>query len=233
MNTQFEVNSNFILRAILTISIFLSITVFFVYRPFSWPFGSEAIGCWFSVILISIGVTYLWKRRDTIINKSQRRNVSFGLCLGLLWTIEISINNFLRPGLPSRDIIDNLFWAVIVLLIIIAAARDTYQSDKIINGVKSGFWTSLASGAVASLTALLIIVFGMKYVLLDPLNQKEWSDIEATVNSPGMAVYFAYETFAGAIMHLFILGAVLGLVLGFLGGLSGKLLRTFKKQLPI
>ena len=46
----------------------------------------------------------------------------------------------------------------------------------------------------------------------------------------GMNVYFAYQTFAGGIMHLVILGAIMGLLLGIIGGFTGRTLHYFKKQ---
>jgi hypothetical protein len=60
-------------------------------------------------------------------------------------------------------------------------------------------------------------------------NQKEWSNLKASPNSPGIDVYFAYQTFAGAIMHLVILGAIMGLFLGSIGGATDKTLRIIKK----
>jgi len=213
--------SNRILSLSLLLSIILVISVYFLYRPNSWPAGPEALGCLSSVILMTAGLMILWIFRDKIINDLQKRNVALGLAFGLLWTIEISINNLIRPGLPLRDNIDNIFWATIAILILIAAIRDAYQTNKFLNGMKSGFWTGVASGAIACLSTLIIIVFGMKYILMDPLNIKEWNDIKATENSPGMNVYFAYQSFAGAIMHLFILGALMGLFLGIIGGFIG------------
>jgi len=67
----------------------------------------------------------------------------------------------------------------------------------------------------------------MKYILMDPLNLKEWTDIKATENSPGIDVFFAYQTVAGAIMHLFILGALMGLFLGIIGGILGLTLNNW------
>jgi hypothetical protein len=70
----------------------------------------------------------------------------------------------------------------------------------------------------------------MKLILLDPLNIKEWSDVKMTIKTPGMDVYFAYQTLAGAIMHLFILGALLGLLLGAIGGILGRILSILKSK---
>ena len=213
----------------MVLSIILAIATYFRYRPYSWPTGLEALGCLVSIILMATALIILWILRDKIINDLQRRNVALGLCFGLLWTIEISINNLVRPELPLRDNIDNTFWAIIALLILITAIRDAYQANKFLYGIKSGFWSGLTSGAIACLTALIFVVFGMKYLLMDPVNIKEWTDIKATENSPGMDVYFAYQTFAGAIMHLFILGAIMGSLLGIIGGFIGRTLHLIKK----
>lgn len=225
----YNLKSNNILRITIILCILLVIFTYFRYRPYFWPVGKEALGCLVSIILLSAIAFLLWKRKNKFINDFQKRNVAVGLCFGFLWTIEISINNFIRPGLPLRDNIDNSFFAIIALLIFIIAIRDAYQTNKYLAGVMSGFWCGLSSGAVACLTALLLIVFGMKYILLDPLNLKEWNDLKASANSPGIDVYFAYQTFAGAIMHLVILGAIMGLFLGSIGGAIGKTLRIIKK----
>ena len=218
----FKKSCNLILRVVLILCLILGISVFLLYRPYSWPMGSESAGSLISVFLISFLTIILWMLRKRIVNERQKKNVMTGLCIGLLWTIEIYVNNFIRPGLPLRDIIDNLFWGVIELLILISAVYDVHKSDKFIDGLKAGFWSGLASGAIACLSALLVIVFGMKFVLLDPLNIKEWTDMKTASHSPGMDVYFAYQTFAGAVGHLFILGIILGLIVGSLGGLLGK-----------
>jgi hypothetical protein len=223
--------SNNILSISIVLSIILAISVYFRYRPYSWPTGLEALGCLVSIILMIAVLLSFWILRDKIINDLQKRNVALGLCFGLLWTVEISINNLIRPGLPLRDNIDNIFWAFIALLILITAIRVAYKTSKILNGVKSGFWSGIASGAIACLTALIFVVFGMKYLLMDQLNIQEWTDIKAEVDSPGLDVYFAYQTFTGAIMHLFILGAIMGLFLGIIGGLIGRTLQFVKNKL--
>ena len=46
-----------------------------------------------------------------------------------------------------------------------------------------------------------------------------------------MKVYFAYQTFAGTLMHLIILGTIMGLILGLLGGIIGKSMSYLKKEL--
>lgn len=101
-------------------------------------------------------------------------------------------------------------------------------NKKILFGVKAGFLSGFSSGAVACLTALLLISFGMSLILKDPLNIREWTDMKNTRQYPSIAVYFAYQTLAGAMLHLIILGAVMGLLLGIIGGLAGKLFLSIK-----
>jgi hypothetical protein len=220
---------NSIIRIILFFNIILVLSIYFIYRPNSWPIGLEASGCLVSLILLSMTLLFLWIMKKKLIDDKQKKNLGLGLCFGLLWTIEISINNFIQPGLPLRDIIDNIFLGIITLLILITSTRDTYQSGKFLFGVKSGLWSGFASGVIACFTALILVVFGMRYILLDPLNIKEWSDLKETTYAPGMSVYFAYQTLTGAIMHLFILGILLGLILGSVGGVMGLALRVIKK----
>jgi hypothetical protein len=221
--------STFILKSIVVISILLVVIIYFKYRVPTFPLGIQTLEILAAVIILAVTALFLWKIRFKWLTNIQNNNVKLGLYFGLLWTVEIGINNIVRPGLPMRDVVDNTFWVTIALLILITAIYYARKTKKISQGIISGFWSGLASGAVACLTALLLIVFGMGFILLDPLNIREWSDVSATVHIPDMAVYFAYQTLAGAIMHLVILGAIMGIILGFIGGVTGKLLSLLRK----
>lgn len=224
-----ELKSNGILRISVILSIVLVISIYFLYRPVLWPLGTEAAGCLISVVMLTATLILLWKLKEKFINGLQKRNVAIGLCFGLLWTIEISINNFIRPELPLRDNIDNIFFTVIAILIYVNAVREAFRTNSFSDGLKSGFWSGISSGSVACLTGLALFVFGMKYILLDPLNLTEWAHVKDAATPKEMSVYFAYQTFAGAIMHLFILGAFMGLILGVIAGLTGNILIIIKK----
>jgi hypothetical protein len=153
--------------------------------------------------------------------------IGFGLLVGLLWAVEIGINNFLAPPLPGRDIIDNLFWAAIAVLILFGSLAAAYRARRFRAGAAFGWWSGIASGAVACSMALAVIVFGMKYLLQDPLNLAEWAARLPEETAPSMAAYFAYQTLAGGLMHLVVLGAGMGLLLGALGGGIGKVILYF------
>ena len=94
-----------------------------------------------------------------------------------------------------------------------------------------GTWTGFASGAVACLTALALVIFGMSLLLSDPVNLTEWANRAKGSTAPTMASYFAFETLAGAFLHLVALGVGMGFVLGVVGGALGKLAKLASLRL--
>ena len=182
----------------------------------------------FLALLVVAGFLWLYHHRASQgINPTKRNSILFfGIILGLLWMVEISINNFIAPPLPARDIIDNVFWAVIAFSILIFSIVHAYQNDSLIRGIDAGIWSGFVSGLLACCMALLVIVFGMHFILHDPLNVSEWAGRGTSINAPSLAAYFAFETFAGAFGHLIILGVAMGGLLGVLGGIIGKAAHT-------
>lgn len=176
------------------------------------------------ILLASAGFLWFYKRRAerTGLPASVNAALSLGLVLGLLWVVEISINNFIAPPLPARDIIDDIFWALIALAMTAFSAVSAFRSESIQKGVQVGMWSGYAGGTIACSMGLAVVVFGMPWLLQDPLNIAEWSARGA--NSPAtMAAYFAYETFAGSFGHLIILGIIMGALLGIVGGVGGRI----------
>ena len=53
----------------------------------------------------------------------------------------------------------------------------------------------------------------------------EWAERGAESGAPTMAAYFAFETLAGALLHLVGLGLIMGILLGAGGALVGTLAR--------
>jgi hypothetical protein len=156
-----------------------------------------------------------------------------GLVLGLLWVVEIGINNFIAPPLPLRDHIDNSFWAAIALGIFSLCLAASYRSRSMVQGIRVGAWSGLLSGLLACWAALSLILFGMGFILRDPINVAEWAERGAGSHAPTMASYFAFETFAGAILHLVMAGLVMGTLLGLLGGVLGKSAGEVRRSLQV
>lgn len=180
----------------------------------------------FCLLLGLAGVLWFYGRRAGRLGAGSRADLLVGLLLGGLWAVEIGLNNFLAPPLPGRDIMDNVFWAVIALSILAWAGYRAYCQGSLRAGLAAGGRSGLASGLVACGMALAMIVFGMSYLTGDPVNLAEWAALGAGAPAPTMAAYFAYETLAGAMGHLLVLGVLMGLLLGGLGGVVGKGLRA-------
>ena len=195
------------------------------------PVSAMESGVGFVILLLAAGSLWFFRNRVSPRRNSADDNVTifFGIILGMLWMIEISINNFIAPPLPGRDIMDNIFWAIIAISILVFSVTRAYQKDSILRGIEDGVWSGFVSGLLACGMALLIIVFGMHFILQDPLNVSEWAGLGTGGTAPGMAAYFAFETFAGAFGHLVILGIAMGALLGVFGGMIGK---GFKRIIP-
>ncbi len=207
---------------LLIVSAVLVVVMYLLYPAWQWSLKMEAGACLISLIILIVLILLVKKFKNELSDKS-KRNLNAGLYFGLLWTIEISMNNIIQPRLPLRDYLDNIFWGIIAVLILCVSCKDAFGTQKIIAGIKAGFFSGFGSGIVACLTALVLICFGMKLLLKDPVNIAEWASMKGKTNYPDMASYFAYQTFAGAIMHLIILGIIMGVLLGVIGGLVGKL----------
>jgi hypothetical protein len=181
------------------------------------------------LVLLAVDI-FLWLYRGRMSRQGSsfivNRGITAGLAIGLLWVVEISINNFMAPPLPARDMIDNLFWAAIALLIFALSIVCAYRTGRIKAGVEAGIWSGFASGALACCMALSLIVFGMRFMTQDPINIAEWANRGPDTTAPTMVAYFAFETLAGAFLHLAVLGLLMGLLLGLLGGAIGKGVRV-------
>jgi hypothetical protein len=151
-----------------------------------------------------------------------------GILLGALWLVEIGINNLAMPPVPLRDRVDNLFWAAIAVLMCGYAAREAMRAGRVQAGMASGIWTGLVSGLIACTAALMLATVGGALLARDPLNIAEWTARHATTTAPSFNAYFAMETTAGAILHLTVLGLVMGALLGAAGGVIGVGLRRLR-----
>ena len=210
------------------ISVFATMLVPIVALTYSYNTLTAAASGLGFVLLVGAD-WFLWafrKRSNQSSNPIPAPNaLRVGLILGLLWAVEIGINNFAAPPLPARDHIDNLFWGVIAVSILVLASMRAFQAGSLVRGIEAGTWSGFVSGLVACCAALAMIVFGMRFILSDPVNIAEWAGRGSGANAPTMAAYFAFETFAGAFGHLIVLGIAMGALLGLIGGGIGKCVR--------
>jgi cytochrome bd-type quinol oxidase subunit 2 len=196
-------------------------------------FSRLAAGLGFAALLAAFGATWLITRttRQGEARTPLDEVTLLGLFLGLVWMIEIAFNNAVAPPLPARDIIDNVFWALIAIAIAVASAAAAYRSGRLSQGIAVGAWSGFVSGVVACGTGLALVVLGMPLLLSDPLNLAEWSNRAKDSTAPTMASYLAYETLAGAFLHLVVSGIGMGFVLGWIDGTLGKVAQRGRRGL--
>lgn len=151
-----------------------------------------------------------------------RHGLAWGAAFGALWVIEIGYNNVIAPPVSVRDPVDDFIWAMIALGMLILATLASVRARRLASGLRAGIWSGLTSGLIACLTALVLAVFGMPLLLADPANIAEYTVRGPTSGFPTMATYLAYQTLAGAMLHLVLLGVGMGALLGALGGLAGS-----------
>jgi hypothetical protein len=218
-----------LLSLLLTITVFstiLALIIAFKYGYNTISIAGSVVG--FLILLATSGFLWVYDKRTSQMGNSLIINdaIMVGIILGILWIVEIGINNFIAPPLPARDIIDNIFWAIIAFSIFVFSALCAYRAGSIRVGIVVGIWSGFVSGLLACCTALSLVVFGTRFVTQDPLNVAEWAVRGTDTNAPTMAAYYAYETFAGAFLHLIVLGVFMGLLLGLLGGTFGMVIKA-------
>ena len=169
---------------------------------------------------------------DGMASRITRLGAGGGAVFGALWVVEIDYNNFIAPPISIRDPVDDIIWAGIALGMLVVASVAAARARSIGVGLRAGAWSGLISGLLACLMALGLVVFGMRFLLADPANQAEWAARDTTSGFADSAAYFAYQTLAGAMLHLIVLGIGMGTLLGLLGGLLGRALATRPRKAP-
>ncbi|WP_109489155.1 hypothetical protein [Occallatibacter savannae] len=188
------------------------------------------------LICASAMLSLLLGNKRPFAGEGKRIGAWIGFATGILWVIEISFNNFVDPQISTgraRFFVDNSFWAAIAFTMLIAALATSARNTTIVSGIRVGLWSGYISGIIACLMALSLILFGIRFLLRDPLNIAEYAARAPGASPAAMASYFAYETIAGALGHLFVLGIVMGLLLGLIGGVLGALFARIRSARPV
>jgi hypothetical protein len=193
--------------------------------PAAWAMTAVGAG-----MLIALGaVAWMASRRAgrDLRGATWRLGTWTGLALGIMWIVEIGINNVFpadRVPIATRDLADDLIWGLIALATILVAGVAAHRADSIGAGVAVGIWSGAVSGLLAYLAGLLVVVLSVDALERSP-------DLVAEFPSSGaadLATYVTYTTIgssplAGAAGHLWLLGIGAGALLGMVGGCAVRL----------
>jgi hypothetical protein len=226
-----------ILRLLAVYCLVLTVVIAVVhsYKPLAAIASAAGIAVLVATLLILTRVERRGAGSGSGPSAAQRRAraIGVGLICGLLWVVEISVNNILAPPLPGRDWFDDVIWATISLTILVSAAWASDPSRRLGSGAVFGAWSGLASGLAACAMALSLVVFGTSFLVADPLNQQEWLVRGAASMAPNIAEYVAFETFAGAFAHLLVLGLAMSTILGVIGGAVGAVSSWARRRMAV
>src|ERR1700756_2408376 len=110
-----------LLFAIVAASFFLVLLIYFIYRSNSWPMGQQALECLVAAIVLLAVAGFLLMLKNYRTTEFAAGSIGPGLWFGLLWAAEISMNNIIHPPVALRDPLDDVFWGIVALLILILA----------------------------------------------------------------------------------------------------------------
>jgi hypothetical protein len=157
---------------------------------------------------------------------ARRLGIGLGAGLGLLWTVEITVNNVFpadRVPVGTRDIVDDVIWVGICLLTLVAAGVAARRAGRMAVGAGVGLWSGIVSGLFAYLAALLVAAL----FLSGPQHDPELIAGFAASGYPDLATDATFSLIGspvgGAGGHLWLLGIAAGTLLGALGGFVGSL----------
>ncbi|GAC1475024.1 MAG: hypothetical protein PVSMB5_29150 [Ktedonobacteraceae bacterium] len=145
---------------------------------------------------------------------AQRQGVLFGLLAGLLWVLEIVVDDILPA---SNSVIAIICLVALLVLACCAGFYGAQHTRSFSFGLKIGLWSGMLGSLIAWIALLLLT-----YILLERLRlYPQYMLGFRHSGDPDIATYLVKNAIFLAAGHL-VLGPLLGLALGALGALAGQ-----------
>jgi hypothetical protein len=185
-----------------------------------------------AVLLLTGGLIAAGLRTRTLEDdRAVCTGVAVGVVTGAVWVVEESYNLIFTAAVPVRDLVDNLLLALIAFVVLISALVRAFRSGQVRQGARTGLWSGAVSGMIACLMAEIFIVFFMHLLTQDPASVEEWAVQGLGSGAPTIETYWAYASLKGAfLLHLVLVGPVMGGVVGALGGGIGAGLSALRRS---
>jgi hypothetical protein len=155
----------------------------------------------------------------------------FGLLIGIMWMGEILLGNLggtavfgnLRDVHPRVYAMAGWFALGAVGLTMIGGLVAAYLTGRISAALRVGVWSGLLSGAIAFVTLMTIVILFHAALMKDPSNIHEFArTAHRAPTEAELSKLLYWDALGGALNHLWI-GPLLGLTVGCVGAMSGKL----------
>jgi hypothetical protein len=172
-------------------------------------------------VVVLVGVTWWLTGRTAGPDRRVvlRWGLGSGFVLGGLWIAEIAFNNLTPSSVSTagtRGVVDNVTWALVGVVTIVAAAVVTAKTGRWRSGLRAGVWSGVGSGLGAGLGGAALLAVLRWFVERDPLMRTEWQQRNPGVD---LSTYVTRETMAGVGGHIWVLGIAQGALLGLLAAL--------------
>jgi hypothetical protein len=162
----------------------------------------------------------------------KRLSINFGLLIGAMWMGEIVLGNLggtsvfgdlrdMHPGIYAMAV-----WFALAAVCVtgIGGLVAAYQTGRISVALRVGVWSGLLSGSIVFVTGMGIVVLFHSAMMRDPSNIHEFARTAHRAPTEAELSSFLYrDMLGGALNHLWI-GPFLGLTVGGIGAVFGKLL---------
>jgi len=149
---------------------------------------------------------------------ARRDGVRWGVLFGALWVVEMVVAN-VGYGWGRWAVVPYFAatWSV-WLLTAYAGARAARRHRQVWVGTLVGTWSGLVSGLIGLITMQALALTEMPLLLLDPQNLAEFR------GAGDLAAAIAGDFLAGGIIHLVVIGLVVGSGLASIGAAVGAAL---------
>jgi hypothetical protein len=142
----------------------------------------------------------------------------FGMAMGGCWVMEVVAGNCgVGLGLVGATLFYRTPIAAVVILNLVVAVAAAAKTCRLLAGIGAGVESGMVSGLIAMLALTCLIVFGMKILIADPANVREF----VRSNRQDLTLFITREYLFAGVNHLWI-GLLGGLILGGAGGAIGR-----------
>jgi hypothetical protein len=172
-----------------------------------------------TVFIAIIGYIVLW-----IYLKPDRFSYTGGLIIGLLFIINISIEEFINWQTKTGSIVSTLLMMFLIFISFsIISAIKTFKTKNIINGLISSFISALLGTVIALCFGFLInYVFSERMIF----TLKGYPGYNDFINPKAFTFYNAFDN---ASNHV-IIAPIISIIMGLLGGLTVLIILRLRKR---
>ena len=173
----------------------------------------------FTVFIAIIGYIVLW-----IYLKPDRFSKNSGLIIGLLFIVNISIEEFINWQTKTGSLVSTLVMMFMIFISFsIISAIQTLKAENIINGLKSSLISAFLGTVIALCFGFLINFVFSERMIYTLKGYPGYNDF----NNP--KAFSFYNAFDNASNHV-IIAPIISLIMGLLGGLSALIILKLRKR---